>query len=108
MNIINDIMNPTDLLEFDEEQFKVQPVTPPTVIMFQQLEGCSDYDKQYGCGNCIVRHLCQALENARQGKVISVKPAVEVDCDGMTCSDCTASDCPMYHLKDCPIIVKHM
>ena len=66
MNSISDIMNPINLLElepnsneFDEEQFKVQPV---------------NHDN-------------------------------DVDCDGMCCSDCTVSNCPV---RDCKIIVKHM
>ena len=43
-----------------------------------------------------------------QFKVQLVNHDNDCDCDGMCCDDCTATDCPLYHLKDCPIIVKQV
>lgn len=42
MSIINDIMNPSNLLEVDDDQFRVQPFTPKQVVIDCDATTCED------------------------------------------------------------------
>lgn len=143
MSILNDIMNPVNLLEldtnsyeFDEEQFKVVSTVKEGNRIKVTIDSGLKYEHQYvallrkiitdtrgtpavklsSLQSCIQDIIadCTSIDdlklwlNTIQIHLRTIQPVNhnnEGDCDGMCCSDCTVTECP---IRDCKVIVRHM
>lgn len=90
--MLNDIMNPANLLELEEDQFKVQLLTKPnsSILSIQNItddKGRKGYKISYGPN---ITYVHKDSTN-------------EIDCDGLCCGDCKVRSCKNHPINNIPM-----